>query len=216
VGHNEVSEVDRAISALQDPTRRRILLEFYVKQPEWTVDDAATAAGVHRTVAHRHLERLVALGYLVVGQRRGKSGKPANLYRLADQQIDLSFPLRRFALLSGLLAEGLQTRGLKGIEAAREAGRRYGASLVSKPAKSPQSVLRELAPLGADYVLGDEDEVLARNCIFRQACALAGDVVCELHAGLLEGAFQKAGLAMRTEALRDYAERGCAYRVLTA
>jgi predicted ArsR family transcriptional regulator len=215
VGQNEVSEIDRAISALQDRTRRRILLDFYVHQPEWTVDDAAKATGVHRTVAHGHLERLVALGYLAVGQRRGKSGKPANLYRLAGQQIDFSFPVRRFARLAGLLAEGLQTRGEEGIEAAREAGRRYGASIVNKPADSPQSVLHELAPLGADYVLADDGQVLARNCIFRQACAVAGDVVCELHAGLLEGAFQRAGLAVRTEALRNYAELGCAYRVLT-
>jgi predicted ArsR family transcriptional regulator len=215
VGQNEVSDLDRAISALQDRTRRRILLDFYVHQPEWTVDDAAKAAGVHRTVAHAHLERLVALGYLVVGQRKGKSGKPANLYRLAGQQIDFSYPVRRFARLAGLLAEGLQTRGQEGIEAAREAGRRYGASLVNTPADSPQSVLRELAPLGADYVIADDDQVLARNCIFRQACAVAGDVVCQLHAGLLEGAFQQAGLAVRTEALRNYAERGCAYRVLT-
>jgi predicted ArsR family transcriptional regulator len=215
VGQNEAIEIDRAISALQDRTRRRILLNFYVHQSEWTVDDAAQAAGVHRTVAHGHLERLVALGYLVVGQRRGKSGKPANLYRLAGQQIDFSFPVRRFARLAGLLAEGLQTRGLEGIETARLAGRRYGASLVSKPAKSPHSVLRELAPLGADYVMAEDDRILARNCIFRQACVVAGDVVCELHAGLLEGAFQQAGLGMRIEAMRNYSELGCAYRVLT-
>jgi predicted ArsR family transcriptional regulator len=187
-----------------------------VHQREWTVDDAAKAAGVHRTVAHGHLERLVALGYLAVGQRRGKSGKPANLYRLAGQQIDFTYPVRRFARLAGLLAEGLQTRGKEGIEAARAAGRRYGASLVNKLADSPRSVLRELAPLGADYVIVGDDQVLARNCIFRQACAVATDVVCELHAGLLEGAFQRAGLALRTEALRNYPERGCAYRVLTS
>jgi predicted ArsR family transcriptional regulator len=215
VGEDEVSEIDRAISALQDRTRRRILLDFYVHQPEWTVDEAAKSAGVHRTVAHRHLERLVALGYLAVGQRRGKSGKPANLYRLAGQQIDFSYPVRRFTQLAGLLAEGLQARGAEGIETAREAGKRYGASLVSKPAESPHSVLRELAPLGADYVIVDNGQVLARNCIFRQACAVAGAVVCELQAGLLEGAFQQAGLKVRTKALRNYAEKGCAYRVLT-
>src|SRR6202162_6614697 len=133
MGKTEASEIDRAISALQDRTRRRILLDFYVHQPEWTVDDAAKAAGVHRTVAHGHLERLVALGYLTVGQRRGKSGKPANLYRLAGQPIDFSFPVRRFARLAALLAGGLQARGPGGIEAAREAGRRYGASLVNTP-----------------------------------------------------------------------------------
>ena len=215
MGENEISEVDRAISALQDPTRRQILLDFYASQSEWTVDDAAKAAGVHRTVAHRHLERLVALGYVAVRQRRGKSGKPANLYRLAGKQIDFSYPVRRFARLAGLLAEGLQTRGQEGVEAAREVGRRYGASLVDNPADSVQTVLRQLAPLGADYVIAGDDQVLARNCIFREACAGAEDVVCELHAGLLEGAFQKAGLAVRTKALRNYAQLGCACLVLT-
>lgn len=214
MGQDEASEIERAISALQDRTRRRILLDFYVHQPEWTVDDAAKAAGVHRTVAHAHLERLVALGYLAVGQRRGRSGKPANLYRLAGQAIDFTYPVRRFARLAGLLAEGLQTRGQEGVEAAREAGRRYGASLVNNRAGSAQPVLHELAPLGADYVI-EGDRVLARNCIFREACAAAQEVVCELHAGLLEGAFQKAGLGLRTEALRNYEELGCAYRLLT-
>lgn len=215
MSQDELSDIDRTISALQDRTRRRILLDFYVRQPEWTVDDAAKAADVHRTVAHRHLERLVALGYLIVGQRRGKSGKPANVYRLAGRQIDFSLPVRRFARLAGLLAQVLQAQGREGFEAAREAGRGYGASLVTGPAESPQAILQKLAPLGADYVLAGDGEVVARNCIFRQACAVAGEVVCELHAGLLEGAFQQAGLAVRTEAFRNYKERGCAYRILT-
>lgn len=209
-----LAEVDRTISALQDPTRRRILLDFYVHQAEWTAAEVAEAVGVHRTVAHGHLERLVALGYLLSSQRRGTSGKPAKLYRLAGRQIDLSYPLRRFARLSALLAEGL--RGVsQGIQVAHEAGRRYGASLVSKPADSPQSVLGQLALLGAGYKLTGEDEVLAENCIFRQACEVAPDVVCELHAGILEGAFQKAGLELRTKAFLNYAEKGCAYQLLT-
>jgi predicted ArsR family transcriptional regulator len=216
VGQDQLTDNDRAINALQDPTRRRILLDFFVHQPEWTVDHVAKAVGVHRTVAHRHLERLVALGYLAVGQRRGKSGKPAKLYRLTGQQIELSYPVRRFARLAGLLAESLQGQGRKGIKTAREAGRRYGATLVSKPADSTGAVLRQMSPLGADYTITDHDQVLARNCIFREACAVAEEIVCELHAGLLEGAFQQAGLALRTEAFIDYAQRGCAYRLLTA
>jgi predicted ArsR family transcriptional regulator len=216
VVQDQLTEIDRAISALQDPTRRRILLDFFVHQPEWTVEDVAKAVGVHRTVAHRHLERLVALGYLAVGQRRGRSGKPAKLYRLTGQQIELSYPIRRFARLAGLLAESLQGQGRKGIKTARETGRRYGATLVTKPADSIGAVLQQLAPLGAEYIITDHDQVLARNCIFRQACAVAEEIVCELHAGLLDGAFEQAGLALRTEAFKDYAQRGCAYGVLTA
>lgn len=208
-----LAEIDRAVSALQDPTRRRILLDFYVHRPAWTTAEVAEALGIHRTVAHGHLERLVALGYLVPSQRRGTSGKPAKLYRLTDRQIDLSYPIRRFARLAALLAHAL--RGTSdGIVAAREAGRAYGASLVNKQADSVESALGQLAPLGADYVVVD-GEVVARNCIFRQACDRAQDVVCELHAGILEGAFHQAGLDVRTNAFRNYAEKGCAYEVLT-
>jgi predicted ArsR family transcriptional regulator len=208
-----LAEIDRTVSALQDPTRRRILLDFYVHQPEWTTAEVAAAVGVHRTVAHAHLERLVALGYLISSQRRGTAGKPAKLYRLTDRQIELSYPIRRFARLAALLAQAL--RGSPdGIGAAREVGRGHGASMVTEPAPSPESVLRELSPLGAEYVMSDGD-VVARNCIFRQACEQAQDIVCELHAGVLEGAFWKAGLDLRTEAYRNYEEKGCAYRVLT-
>jgi predicted ArsR family transcriptional regulator len=216
VGQDELIDVDRAISALQDPTRRRILLDFFVHQSEWTVDDVARAVGVHRTVAHRHLERLVSLGYLAIGQRRGRSGKPAKLYRLTGQEIEVSYPVRRFARLAALLAGSLQAHGHDGIQTAREAGRQYGATLISRPANSTGAVLRRLAPLGAEYKSIAQDGVLAQNCIFRQACAVAEEVVCELHAGLLEGAFQQAGLSVRTEAFANYEERGCAYRILTA
>jgi predicted ArsR family transcriptional regulator len=214
VGDEPLAEIDRTISALQDPTRRRILLDFYVHQTEWTTAEVAEAVGVHRTVAHAHLERLVALGYLVSGQRRGTSGKPAKLYRLTGRQIELSYPVRRFARLAAELAQAL--RGVsEGSDAARQAGRRYGASLVTKPADSPESALHQLAPLAADYTFAD-GEIVARNCIFREACERAQDIVCEFHAGILEGALRQAGLDLRTAAFRDYAEKGCAYQVLTS
>jgi predicted ArsR family transcriptional regulator len=203
--------MDRAVSALQDPTRRRILLDFHVHQLEWTVAEVAKAVGIHRTVAHSHLERLVALGYLTSSQRRGTTGKPAKLYRLSGRQIELSFPIRRFARLAALLAEGLEgTR--HGDLIARDAGRRYGSSLVREQAEAADRVLELLGPLGAEYQLVAPDEVRADNCVFRETCA-AADVVCELQAGILEGAFGAAGLDLRVEPFRDYDRKGCAYRL---
>jgi predicted ArsR family transcriptional regulator len=211
VAEEPLAEIDRTISALQDPTRRRILLDFFVHRAEWTVSEVAENVGIHRTVAHSHLERLVALGYLASSQRRGTSGKPAKLYRLSGRQIELSFPLRRFARLAALFAEGLQG-ARHGDRIARDAGRRYGSSLVRESADTPDRVLELLAPLGAEYRLLAPDEVRAENCVFRQACE-AADVVCELHAGILEGAFGAAGLETQVEAFRDFARKGCAYRL---
>jgi len=91
VGGKLSDDLERAVSALHDPTRRAILLDFYMTGAERTVDDVAKAARVHRTVAFSHLERLAALGYLSTSQLRGKSGKPAKLYRLTARPIELSY-----------------------------------------------------------------------------------------------------------------------------
>jgi predicted ArsR family transcriptional regulator len=66
-----------SLQNLASSTRRLILLDFHVHQSEWTAGEVANVVGVHGTVAHRHLERLAALGYLAVGQRQGRRGSPA-------------------------------------------------------------------------------------------------------------------------------------------
>lgn len=208
-------DLERAVSALQDPTRRGILLDFYVNRTERTVDDVAKAARVHRTVAFSHLERLAALGYLVTSQLRGKSGKPAKLYQLAERPIEVHYPMRRFELLAALLATSLVQLKRNGVQAARKAGRRYGTSLISQPAGSVQEVLDQLAPLGSEYAVQTGDVVLARNCVFREACRQAPQVICQLHAGLLEGALRQAGIDRHAQA-EGSRGAGCSYRVARA
>jgi hypothetical protein len=46
------------------------------------------------------------------------SGKPTKLYRMTGQQIELTYPVRRFARLAGLLAESLQGQGRDGVKTA--------------------------------------------------------------------------------------------------
>ncbi len=205
--------IERLVGALQDPTRRGILLAFYDDPRPRTVDEVAAQAGVHRTVAFGHLERLATLGYLATSQRRGVPGKPANLYALAAGPLELHHPARQFALLAGLLAAGLEQLGDAGVAAAREAGRRHAALLCTEPAASTSTALRPLALLGGSYEV-ESDRVLARNCIFREACAGAPRVVCQLHAGMIEGALQNAGQARRVEALGGGDGAPCVYRLL--
>lgn len=207
--------IERLVGALQDPTRRGILLSFYDDPAPRTVDEVAARAGVHRTVAFGHLERLAALGYLATSQRRGVPGKPANLYSLAAGPLELHHPARQFAVLAALLAAGLDQLGQTGVDAARTAGRRHAALLCTDPAPTPAAALRPLALLGGSYEV-EGDRVLARNCIFREACAGAPRVVCQLHAGMIEGALEGAGQARRVEALGGTDAVPCAYRLLDA
>ena len=151
---------------------------------------------MHRTVAFGHLERLTTLGFLATSQRRGLPGKPAKLYRLVAGPLELHHPARQFATLAGLLAEGLQGFGPDGVAAAREAGRRQGAALAGAPPRTPPATtddaLIPLMLLGGEYDVEGE-RVLARNCIFQEACARAPQVICQLHAGMIEGVLGAAG-----------------------
>src|ERR1700746_3268530 len=76
-GRGVTTDLERALGALRDFTRRDILLRFYSDPRPRSVDDVARAAGIHRSVAFDHLERLVVLRYLEVERRRGFPGKPA-------------------------------------------------------------------------------------------------------------------------------------------
>src|SRR6267143_3000587 len=115
-------DMERALGALRDFTRRDILLRFYADRKARSVDDVAKAANVHRSVAFEHLERLVALGYLESERRRGLPGKPAKIYRLTAGPLQISHPMRRYDVLADALAKEFQRLGDSGSNAIRQAG----------------------------------------------------------------------------------------------
>ena len=203
------------MSALRDPTRRKILLDFYDNPVDRTIDDVAAAAGVHRTVAFQHLERLAALGYLTADRRRGFRGKPAKVYRLARGPIELSHPARLHRQLAGLLARALDRLGGAGRAAGRDAGRDFGRSLGGAQRMAPglEEALVPLAALGGRYVLEPEGVLAATNCVFREACIDAPQVVCGLHAGMLEGVLAAAGQPHRVLPLGPRPGDGCAFAI---
>ena len=205
-----VAELDRLAIAIQDPTRRGILVALLRDREARTVDEVAARAGVHRTVAFGHLERLVDLGVLRKHKRRGRLGKPAALYAPLGTSLSMHYPPRQFTMLAGLLAAGLRTFDGRGVAAAREAGRRFGEEVGDRHAAGVTEALAPLAILGAEYSV-DGDRVDASNCVFLEACAKSHDVVCELHAGILEGALHAAAIDVSVEPAAPAAKRSCAY-----
>jgi predicted ArsR family transcriptional regulator len=145
------------------------------------VDEVAAQQGIHRTVAFDHLEALAAAG--LVDRRRlvGARGRPANVYRYTGDVVELTYPPQRNRLLAGLLAQSLAASPT-GVGEAHRVGHEFGAGV------------DDLQLLGGDYEL-DDRSVHARQCIFESACAAAPDVVCGLHAGLIEGALSARGTA---------------------
>ena len=205
-------DVDGLAAAIQDPTRRRILLALVHDGRARTIDEVAEVVGVHRTVAFGHLERLVALGHLEKRRRRGRRGKPASLYSIRTPLLSLSYPPRQFRVLAGLLGGGLAELGARGRSVARDRGRRFGAGLARGPTRTIVAALRPLDQAGMDYTV-DGDDVTTIGCVFREACDDARDVVCTLHAGVLEGALGAAGIDAHVEPRGPVLTSGCHFGV---
>jgi len=198
-------DMERALGALRDFTRRDILLRFYTDRKARSVDDVASAAGIHRSVAFDHLERLVALGYLEVERRRGLPGKPAKIYRLSAGPLQISHPMRRYDVLAEALARALDRRAITA------AGRSLGESLARRPPpESMSAALEPMIEMGADYEVARGGGIVCTNCLFAEACRRSPSI-CFFHAGLIEGLTGHQGV----DALGFHNAFGCAYQVRT-
>jgi predicted ArsR family transcriptional regulator len=204
------SDMERALGALKDLTRRDILLRFYADRKQRSVEDVARDAGIHRSVAFEHLERLVALGYLDVERRRGLPGKPAKIYRLTGGPVQISHPMRRYDVLAEALARAFSGLGDIGSHAVRRAGRSYGAELARPGVKSVLDALEPMIELGAEYEVKRGGMVECTNCIFAEVCRRA-PVICRFHAGVIEGLLEHTGPRLNVNALGFRDPDGCAF-----
>src|SRR5882672_8283224 len=144
------TDMERALGALRDFTRRDILLRFYADRKPRSVEQVSREAGVHRSVAFEHLERLVSLGYLESERRRGFPGKPAKVYRLTAGPLQISHPMRRYDVLAEALAKEFQRQGDAGTNAIRQAGHAQGAALARRDARTVTAALEPLIEMGGD------------------------------------------------------------------
>ncbi|MEU5634751.1 helix-turn-helix transcriptional regulator [Streptomyces rishiriensis] len=199
-----------AIAALQDPVRRR-LYEFVVGQGrEVGRNEAAEAAGIARTLAAHHLDRLVEAGLLESGSRRltGRSGpgagRPAKVYTRVQAERTVSLPARDYRTAAELLAEAAEQAGLDaGLTAA---ARRRGESLrgSTAPCGGLEEAMEMLAARGYEPRLegdgGDEGDegsgeasgaaapvLRMRNCPFHAVAERFPPLVCGMNLALLEG-----------------------------
>ncbi|WP_404962143.1 helix-turn-helix transcriptional regulator [Streptomyces sp. 147326] len=199
-----------AIAVLQDPVRRR-LYEYVVAQGrEVGRNEAAEAAGVARTLAAHHLDRLAGAGLLESGSRRltGRSGpgagRPAKVYTRARVERSVSLPARDYRTAAELLAEAAEQAGLDAglCEAARRRGEALrGSAGACGGLEEAMEMLAargyepHLEPVeGAECVEGGEGATAAaarvvrmRNCPFHAVAERFPPLVCGMNLALLEG-----------------------------
>jgi len=197
-----------AIAVLQDPVRRR-LYEFVAAQDhEVSRNEAAEGAGIQRTLAAFHLDKLVDAGLLETESRRisGRSGpgagRPAKLYRRSGAEHQFSIPARDYRTAADLLAEVAEVARLDTQlqDAARREGR--SAARAAGPVEDLDAAAALLAARGYEPRMDEGEDVLRMaNCPFHALSESHPPLVCGMNLALLEGLLEGAeGLSVRMDA----------------
>src|SRR3954447_9059099 len=208
------------VAGLADPVRRA--LYRYVAERGVAVgrDEAAGAAGIGRSLAGYHLDKLVGDGLLEARfeRRSGRSGpgagRPAKLYVRAPGQIELSLPARDYAALAGLLAEAVEDDLAGAAQAALQRaasahGARLGAEVADQvaPDAGPGDVLaaarRVLSARGYEPYDDHGGVVRLRNCPFDRLAAQHRQLVCAANLAMISGLAERLGGAGRVRAQLD-------------
>ena len=149
------------ISSLSDPARRS-LYDFVVVQGQPVGrDEAAAAAGISRSLAAYHLDRMVDDGLLEVSfaRRTGRTGpgagRPAKLYHRSPREVQISLPPRDYELAARLLAQAVETERTGRARASlEEAARALGRDLA---AETKQRRARDQAGQAPSHRRGSPD-----------------------------------------------------------
>jgi predicted ArsR family transcriptional regulator len=184
------------ISALADPVRQR-LYEFVASQDAPVGRDAAAeSAGISRTLAAYHLDRLAEVGLLEVSYARQNdrtgpgAGRPAKQYARSESEVSVTVPPRDFGLLARLLATAAEAdeTGVVGtalnraaVDEGVEAGRRGGELI---------GCLRES---GYEPAVDDDGDIVLRNCPFHQVAQRQTELVCGMNHALVRGILSGTG-----------------------
>lgn len=207
------------LGSLDDAMRRRLYAYITEHGAPVSRDQAAEAAGISRTLAAYHLDKLVEAGLLAVGYARpaGRggpgAGRPAKFYRLAAEELAVSVPPRAYELLARLLVESVEadvggTVRDAVYRAARDTGRQLATQTAARqPSETVRDLVDTLRACGYQPYRGEDGLVELRNCPFHRLATEHRDLVCGLNLHLVEGMIDERGGA--TARLHPRPDRCC-------
>ncbi|WP_433429451.1 helix-turn-helix transcriptional regulator [Nonomuraea sp. CA-141351] len=182
-----------ALALLHDPVRRSLYAVVAAGGGDVGRGEAAEAAGVSRTLAGHHLDKLVEAGLLESGfrpqEKKGPgSGRPAKVYRRARGERSVSLPPRDYAALASVLAGVVDALGAE--EQAERAAREAGAKMAGKHAGEPLEQMLE----ARGYEPYEEGGALRlRNCPFHVLAEEQPLLVCSMNLALCQGLLEGLG-----------------------
>jgi predicted ArsR family transcriptional regulator len=181
-----------SLSALDDPTRRRLYDHVAAAGAPVSRDTASAALGIERSLAAYHLDRLVDEGLLVTSFARPEgrggpgAGRPAKYYARAQRELAVSVPPRDYRLAAELLARAAESDVTGTTRAAvdRVAGQ-LGREMATS-GHGAADVVSRLRDQGFEPY--DDDGVTRlRNCPFHQLAREHTELVCGMNLAMLSG-----------------------------
>lgn len=199
--HDSARDDVASLGSLGDPTRRA-MYDFVSGQGEPVGrDEAAVAAGIGRTLAAYHLDRMVEDGLLEVSfaRRTGRSGpgagRPAKLYRRAAREFKVSLPPRDYELAARIFANAVENEPTGRAKAAlQESAQRFGSQVAAEVERRLAGRPRAERATGLEEVLAergyepfrDADGIIRlRNCPFDCLADAHRRTVCGMNLTLL-------------------------------
>ena len=162
-----------------------------------------------------HLEKLLSEGFLEATYERDEGsvsvGHPAKRYRPTGLELEVSIPPRRYDLAAEILAEAVEADSsgppLESLaDIAAEYGRQVGRRARARNGSS--RMLTALSVIGYEPMTSG-DEVVLRNCPFRQVAQARPEIICRMNlafvAGVLDGTKSRSFHAVRRRRRRGAA-----------
>lgn len=198
------------LSTLDDPIRQRLYHYIAACDEPVARDDAAAAAGISRTLAAYHLDKLAEAGILSVSYARpaGRAGpgagRPAKRYARTREELAVSVPPRNYCLLADLLVTAMAADDAGTVHAAIfSAARRAG-----RAGASERGVLTALREFGYEPAVTADGVIELRNCPFERLAREYTEAVCGLNLELIQGMLEGIGEPPQ-QAMLTPCERRC-------
>ena len=177
-----------------------------------TRDVAAEAAGISRSLAAFHLDKLVDRGLLKFEYARpeGRSGpgagRPSKVYEPSDVEVEVSIPERHYDVIGKLLVDsilaepGQKARVGAAAKVAAGEGLRIGEQIRAENRIRPPGTERALATAadilrdrGYEPYPTEDGSLRLRSCPYHVVARHAPELVCGMNRAFIEGIIRGIG-----------------------
>jgi predicted ArsR family transcriptional regulator len=187
-----------AVGLLSDPLRGSMYGLVATSDHPLSRDQVAAAAGVPRSTAAFHLDRLVEAGLLTVEHRRlsGRTGpgagRPTKLYRAAQSDVIASVPERHYELAGELLAASIERAEHDGTSV-RTALQAEARDLGEDLGRAQPSLEAALTRCGYAPTADGEGGLTLENCPFHALATRHTPLICTANLALVQGVVDATG-----------------------